>query len=92
MNSERLLEMIPALVISGFSVHFIETHCPGWMNEDFWKKAMNLSEPLDRSKLTKAQKSDLNRFIRHKKKDGRGYDSIAREWHREEVLNARPNY
>lgn len=75
MNLSQLQRiMLPAFSVMAISM--MAEHLPNLMD-------LFLDSPVPNKKsLTKSQKSQLNRFIRHKKKDGRGYDSSCREWNR----------
>ena len=82
MNS--IFDTIRILGVAIAAIQIMETHLPGLLAGE-WPFPKPVG--LNRQTLTKAQKSRLNRYIRHKRKKQywRTHLSIALEWHRKEV-------
>lgn len=82
MNS--LLDIVKLLGVALVGVQIMETHFPGLLADEWtFPKPVGVK----RETLTRAQKSRLNRYIRHKRKTQtwRTQLSIALEWNRKEL-------
>ena len=89
----RLFSMLHAASVSMAVMNILERHYPNFISLimdpewDLLKPEGQLRFAVNRETLTKAQKSRLNRYIRHKRKTQywRTHLSIALEWNRKEL-------